>query len=195
MAHDESHRAARSDAQRNLERVLRAAHELFAERGADMTMEEVARHAGVGVGTIYRRFSSKEELLAAVSHAACASTCDSLRAASHAAHPIARLKALALVQFHHSAYASLTHAPPPMHAAEPEEVARLLHALLADAIADGQRQHLLRDGDPRLLAAFCLELLSLRTCRRLGDACQADAETLAEEAVRFVLHGLSRVTA
>jgi len=195
MAHDEPQRAARSDAQRNLERVLRAAHELFAERGADVTMEEVARHAGVGVGTIYRRFNSKEELLAAVAHAACASTCDSLRAASHATNPIARLKALALVQFHHSAHAPLTHTLPPIDAAEPEEVARLLHELLADAIADGQRQHLIRDGDPRLLAAFCLELLSLRTCRRLGNACQADAETLAEEAVRFVLHGLSRVTA
>ena len=64
-------RRERKDAQRNLERVLNAAQALFAERGAEVTMEEVARRAGVGVGTIYRRFPSKEQLFAAVSHAAC----------------------------------------------------------------------------------------------------------------------------
>src|SRR3954447_484440 len=56
----------RKDVRRNLERVLQAAHELFAERGTDVTMEEVARHAGVGIGTVYRRFPSKEHLFVAV---------------------------------------------------------------------------------------------------------------------------------
>ena len=48
-------RRERRDMVRNLERVLAAANELFAERGNSVTMEEVARRAGVGVGTVYRR--------------------------------------------------------------------------------------------------------------------------------------------
>src|SRR5512144_1721784 len=93
-------RRERKDAQRNLERVLQAAHELFAERGADVTMEEVARRAGVGVGTIYRRFPSKEHLFAAVSHAACADMRHCLVEAAQAEHdPLLKLRALVLVQY------------------------------------------------------------------------------------------------
>jgi AcrR family transcriptional regulator len=53
----------RVDARRNLESVLRAAREVFGELGYDAPMEEVARRAGVGVGTVYRRFPSKEVLV------------------------------------------------------------------------------------------------------------------------------------
>lgn len=53
----------RTDARRNLEQVLRAAREVFGELGYDAPMEEIARRAGVGVGTIYRRFSGKESLV------------------------------------------------------------------------------------------------------------------------------------
>lgn len=55
--------ALRTDARRNLEQVLRAAREVFGELGYDAPMEEIARRAGVGVGTIYRRFSGKESLV------------------------------------------------------------------------------------------------------------------------------------
>ncbi|SEK80142.1 TetR/AcrR family transcriptional regulator [Streptacidiphilus jiangxiensis] len=53
----------RVDARRNLEAVLRAAREVFGELGYGAPMEEVARRAGVGVGTVYRRFPSKEVLV------------------------------------------------------------------------------------------------------------------------------------
>ncbi|WP_082119468.1 TetR/AcrR family transcriptional regulator [Saccharothrix sp. ST-888] len=53
----------RVDARRNLESVLRSAREVFGELGYDAPMEEVARRAGVGVGTVYRRFPSKEVLV------------------------------------------------------------------------------------------------------------------------------------
>jgi AcrR family transcriptional regulator len=59
-------RAPRRDAQLNRERVLSAAERVFAERGIDATLEEVAAGAGVGVGTVYRRFPSKSALLEAV---------------------------------------------------------------------------------------------------------------------------------
>ncbi|WP_457031110.1 TetR/AcrR family transcriptional regulator [Kitasatospora sp. P5_F3] len=53
----------RVDARRNLESVLRAARQVFGELGYGAPMEEVARRAGVGVGTVYRRFPSKEVLV------------------------------------------------------------------------------------------------------------------------------------
>ncbi len=56
----------RVDAQRNRDRILFAAGKLFAARGTDVPMDEIARAAGVGVGTLYRRFPSREELLDAV---------------------------------------------------------------------------------------------------------------------------------
>ena len=59
-------RGLRIDAQRNRQRVLAAARELFAEKGLEATLNDVAHHANVGVGTVYRRFATKEELLDAV---------------------------------------------------------------------------------------------------------------------------------
>lgn len=62
----ETRRVLRKDAERNRQRVLTAARELFAEKGLEATLNDVARHANVGVGTVYRRFATKEELLDAV---------------------------------------------------------------------------------------------------------------------------------
>ncbi|OBA70078.1 transcriptional regulator [Mycobacterium sp. 1554424.7] len=59
-------RPLRKDAERNRQRVIEAARELFAARGLDATLNEVAHHAGVGVGTVYRRFPTKQELLEAI---------------------------------------------------------------------------------------------------------------------------------
>jgi AcrR family transcriptional regulator len=57
-------RPLRRDAERNRQRVLAAAADVFRERGLDATLDEVARAAGVGVGTVYRRFPDKETLIA-----------------------------------------------------------------------------------------------------------------------------------
>ena len=56
----------RKDAQVNLERVLAAAKSCFAEHGAAVTIEEVSQRAGVGVGTLYRRFGSRAGLVEAL---------------------------------------------------------------------------------------------------------------------------------
>lgn len=54
----------RADAERNRQRILAAAAEMFTERGLEVSLDEVAKHAGVGVGTVYRRFADKDELVA-----------------------------------------------------------------------------------------------------------------------------------
>ena len=56
----------RADARRNLDRILEAASDAFAELGPDVTIDEIARRAGVGHGTVFRRFPTKDALYAAV---------------------------------------------------------------------------------------------------------------------------------
>jgi AcrR family transcriptional regulator len=190
-------RRERKDAQRNLERVLQAAHELFAERGPDVTMEEVARRAGVGVGTIYRRFPSKEHLFAAVSHAACLDARHCLQSAAQAERdPIGKLRALVFVQYQRcEEQAALLDARP---AAAPgpgtldqQDLYTALHNLLRQVIAEGQRNGAIRQADPAVLAALCLELLSPRAFQNLARTVGGEPEAVAEHVVRFVLGGLS----
>jgi AcrR family transcriptional regulator len=59
-------RPLRRDAERNRVRILRAAAEVFTERGLQATLDDVAERAGVGVGTVYRRFPDKEALVEAL---------------------------------------------------------------------------------------------------------------------------------
>lgn len=56
----------RADAQRNRERILDAAEQVFAQRGAAASTEEVARVAGVAIGTVFRHFPAKDDLLTAI---------------------------------------------------------------------------------------------------------------------------------
>jgi AcrR family transcriptional regulator len=61
-----SARPLRKDAELNRQRILDAARELFAQRGLGVTLNDIAHHAGVGVGTVYRRFPDKHELIEAL---------------------------------------------------------------------------------------------------------------------------------
>jgi AcrR family transcriptional regulator len=59
-------RPKRADARRNYDKVLAAAREAFAEGGESMALEEIARRAGVGIGTLYRNFPNRQALLEAL---------------------------------------------------------------------------------------------------------------------------------
>jgi AcrR family transcriptional regulator len=59
-------RPLRADARRNFEAILAAARETFADHGADASLEEIARTAGVGIGTLYRNFPARSDLINAV---------------------------------------------------------------------------------------------------------------------------------
>ena len=74
-------RPLRADAERNRLRILSAAAEVFAERGLDVSLDDIADAAGVGVGTVYRRFPSKDDLIDALFHAKIGE----VEAAAHAA--------------------------------------------------------------------------------------------------------------
>ena len=80
-------RSLRADAQRNREKVLRAAREAFAASGYGVPLDEIAALAGVGPGTVYRHFPSKEALFAAVVDARVRDLIDDARRRGAAGDP------------------------------------------------------------------------------------------------------------
>jgi AcrR family transcriptional regulator len=72
-------RPKRADARRNYEKVVAAAREAFGERGASTSLEEIARRAEVGIGTLYRNFPNRQSLLEAVYVDEVANLCRSSR--------------------------------------------------------------------------------------------------------------------
>jgi AcrR family transcriptional regulator len=195
-------RRERKDVQRNLARVLEAAQDLFAEQGLDVKMEAVARRAGVGVGTIYRRFSSKEHLFAAVRGAACDQTRQCLMQAAEDAHaPLEKIRAIVIAQYrqgvHQAAFLELDAPVPSDTDSCPSDAPGLystLHSLLTPLIAAGQQQGSIKTGDPALLAAICLELLSPHICRRLTTHLADNDHAVAVHVADFIVAGLARVT-
>jgi AcrR family transcriptional regulator len=69
-------RPLRADARRNRDRLLTVAAELFSEQGVEASLEEVAQRAGVGIGTLYRHFPSRDALIEAVYRRQVETLCD-----------------------------------------------------------------------------------------------------------------------
>lgn len=85
-------RTLRADARRNHEAVLDSARDLFIERGPDVALKDIAQRAGVGVGTLYRRFADRERLMVAVALDALELTATAAeRAARENSEPFAAL--------------------------------------------------------------------------------------------------------
>lgn len=78
---DTEQRPLRADAERNRRRILTAAAELFATRGLDVSLDDIADHAGVGVGTVYRRFADRDALIDALFEVKVAEVADRAREA------------------------------------------------------------------------------------------------------------------
>jgi AcrR family transcriptional regulator len=87
MATTTGERPLRADAQRNHERIVAAAGNAFAEQGLEVSMEEIARRAGVGLATLYRRFGSKQELVRAILDARLGELEPTIAAAAAASDP------------------------------------------------------------------------------------------------------------
>jgi AcrR family transcriptional regulator len=84
----------RTDARANHERIVRAATDAFAERGLGVEMREIAEAAGVAVGTIYRHFPSKEDLLTAIARAMLDDAGAAFEACNELADPLEGLRVL-----------------------------------------------------------------------------------------------------
>jgi AcrR family transcriptional regulator len=75
-AHTAAARPLRADAQRNREALLEAASAAFAEKGVDTSLEDVAKRAGVGIGTLYRHFPTRDALIEAAYRHGVEQLCD-----------------------------------------------------------------------------------------------------------------------
>ncbi|HLZ71914.1 MAG TPA: TetR/AcrR family transcriptional regulator [Dehalococcoidia bacterium] len=84
----------RADARANRARLLAAAHEVLRERGPDAEMKEIAERAGVGVGTIYRNFPTKDDLIVAIVTEMVDQIRDNIDSASALDDPIEAIQAL-----------------------------------------------------------------------------------------------------
>jgi AcrR family transcriptional regulator len=92
-----SGRKPRTDAQRNRERILEVAKQVFTRRGAEASMDEIARRAKIGPGTLYRHFPTRDDLLAAVYISEVEKLAEAQREFSAELPPVEALRAWMLV--------------------------------------------------------------------------------------------------
>jgi AcrR family transcriptional regulator len=90
-------RKPRADAQRNRQRILEIAKQVFTRRGAEASMDEIAKRAKIGPGTLYRHFPSRDDLLAAVYISEVEKLAEAQRRLSAELPPIEALRAWLLV--------------------------------------------------------------------------------------------------
>jgi AcrR family transcriptional regulator len=113
-------RTLRADARRNRARLLQVAAEAFATGGLSVPLDEIARRAGLGPGTLYRHFPTKQALLEAVVNDRLQTLVDAARALRHADDAGADL--LALI----SGLLLALHTTPTHHAANPQRALAVL---------------------------------------------------------------------
>jgi AcrR family transcriptional regulator len=87
-------RPLRRDAELNRQRIMAAAREVFAQRGLDATLDDIAHHAGLGVGTVYRRFPNKTALVDALFEETFQQLLEMVEESAQAADPWAGLRGL-----------------------------------------------------------------------------------------------------
>lgn len=161
-------RPKRADARRNYDRLLTEARAAFAERGTDASLEEIARSAGVGIGTLYRHFPTRHAMMNAVFQEAVAALLERSRELAGAEQPCT-----ALVEW---LRALIT------HAGEYRGLARALLAASHDRNSALSACSVpLRDAGERLLSR-AQEAGSVRTDVSIGDLMQlTNAIALAAE--------------
>ena len=138
-------RKPRADAVRNRERVLESAKAVFSAGGSEASLEAVARHAGVGIGTLYRHFPTREALYEAVYRREVEQLGDLAEELEDAPEPVEALRRWlrANVQFVAtkkgmiSALALVAHGSSELHAYSFDRLTKAIDTLLARAVAAG----------------------------------------------------------
>ncbi len=133
-------RPLRRDARENRQRLLDAAAAVFAERGLEAGVEEIAHVAGVGIGTLYRRFPTKDALICALVHDVMTTILELARASTGCPDGTGLENFLAAASAYQAAHTGvlprLWKAGSGHHAVD--EIRRLVDALLADAKENGR---------------------------------------------------------
>src|SRR5579864_8749002 len=144
-------RKPRADAVRNRERVLEAAKAVFSAGGADASLEAVARHAGVGIGTLYRHFPTREALFEAVYRREVEQLTELAEQLKNEASPVEALRRwlcsnvefVATKKGMAAALALAAHGMSELHAYSSERLSKAVGALLDRAVAAGEiRAHI-----------------------------------------------------
>jgi AcrR family transcriptional regulator len=138
-------RKPRADAQRNRERILEIAKESFTRSGADVSLDEVAKQAGVGAGTLYRHFPTRDALLEAVYRTEVEKLAAAEREFTRTMPPIEALRAwmllfvdyIATKQIIAPALNTLVGGPSKVFAATGDQVKGAIRALVSRAIESG----------------------------------------------------------
>lgn len=127
-------RKPRSDAQRNRERILEVAREAFTRSGANASLDEIAKEAGVGPGTLYRHFPTRGELLAAVYRAEMEKLASAEREFAEQLPPIEALRAWLLLFVDHIAAKQLIAPALSALGGDPKKVFEASYARIWEAI-------------------------------------------------------------
>ncbi len=138
-------RKPRADAQRNRERILETAREAFTRSGANISLDEVAKHAGVGPGTLYRHFPTRDALLAAVYETEVGKLAAAARTFSEAMAPADALRAwmllfvdyIAAKQIIAPALNTMVGGPAKLYEASGDQIKRAIGNLVGRAVATG----------------------------------------------------------
>jgi AcrR family transcriptional regulator len=146
-------RKPRADAQRNRERILEVAKQAFTRSGANTSLDDIASEAGVGPGTLYRHFPTREDLLQAVYRSEMEKLAAAERKLAQSMPPLEALRAWLLLfveaieakQLIAPALSTLIGDPKKVFAASHDQIHEALSALVKRAIKSGDMR---KDTDP-----------------------------------------------
>ncbi|MEH7225743.1 TetR/AcrR family transcriptional regulator [Bacillus sp. JJ1566] len=167
----------RKDASKNASVILEAAKKVFAERGYDATIEEVAIEANVGIGTVYRRYNNKKQLANAVATNVISEIYDQqdeiLKGNYTAEEKVKKLFAC---------YARISENHKKIHGMivdmlieqkENEEFSntflKSLQNIFVEVITSGQNEGVFRNGDPRLYQVFLENTINPKVVKELSE--------------------------
>ena len=146
-------RKPRADAQRNRERILEVAKQAFTRSGVNTSLDDVAKHAGVGPGTLYRHFPTRDALLEAVYYSEVAKLAAAERDLSGKLPPVEALKSWMLLFVDYiaakhliaPALNTLVGGPSKLYEGSRAQIGGAIHALVDRAVKSGDIR---RDLDP-----------------------------------------------
>jgi AcrR family transcriptional regulator len=127
-------RKPRSDAQRNRQRILEVAQQAFTKSGADASLDEIAKQSGVGPGTLYRHFATRQELLEAVYRTEVEKLAEAERKFAATLPPIEALRAWMFLFVDHIAAKKIIAPVLNALAGDPNKVFEASHAQIWEAI-------------------------------------------------------------